>query len=102
MAQLPYERFNLQLSICCPIVLRQVLTLELPYVERIYFLKLASRVPTTALVPDLGMSLDSKSDDKELKEVTPEKSKTCVTAFTKKLVATFQLSRTRCGHISLK
>ena len=51
---------------------------------------------------DLGMSLDSKSADKELKVVTLEKSKSCVTAFTKKLEITFQLSRTRSGHISLK
>ena len=51
--------------------------------------------------PDLGMSLDSKSADKELRAVTPEKSKYCVTAFTKKLVITFQLSRTRSGHIPL-
>ena len=33
--------------------------------------------------PDLGMSLDSKSVYKELKVVTPEKSKDCITAFTK-------------------
>ena len=52
--------------------------------------------------PDLGMSLDSKSADKELKAVTPEKSKSYGTAFTKKLVITFQLLRIRCGHISLK
>ena len=37
------------------------------------------------LAADLGMSLDSKSADKELKVVKPEKSKSCVTAFTKKL-----------------
>jgi len=48
------------------------------------------------------MSLDSKSADKELKVVMPEKSKACVSAFTKKLVTTFQLSRTKSGHISLK
>ena len=36
--------------------------------------------------PDLGMSLDSKSADKELKAVTTEKSKSFVTAFTKKLL----------------
>ena len=54
------------------------------------------------VITDLGMSLDSKSADKELKAVTPEKSKSCVTTFTKKLVTTFQLSRTRRGHISLK
>ena len=42
-------------------------------------------------VPDLGTSIDLKSADKELKAVTPEKSKTCVTAFTKKLVTTLQL-----------
>ena len=41
--------------------------------------------------PDLGTSIDLKSADKELKAVTPEKSKTCVTAFTKKLVTTLQL-----------
>ena len=40
---------------------------------------------------DLGTSIDLKSADKELKAVTPEKSKTCVTAFTKKLVTTLQL-----------
>ena len=55
-----------------------------------------------SLNTDLGESLDSKSAEKELKAVTPEKSKSCVTAFTKKLVTTFQLSRTRSGHISLK
>ena len=38
--------------------------------------------------PDLGISIDLKSADKELKAVTPEKSKTCVTTFTKKLVTT--------------
>ena len=43
------------------------------------------------LVPDLGTSIDLKSAEKELKAVTPEKSKTCVTAFTKKLVTTLQL-----------
>ena len=31
---------------------------------------------------DLGLNLDSKSADKELKAVTPEKSKACVTALT--------------------
>ena len=31
---------------------------------------------------DLALSLDSKSADKEIKVVTPEKSKACVTAFT--------------------
>ena len=40
---------------------------------------------------DLGTSIDLKSADKEMKAVTPEKSKTCVTAFTKKLVTTLQL-----------
>ena len=38
----------------------------------------------TAAVPDLGISIDLKSADKELKAVMPEKSKTYVTAFTKK------------------
>ena len=51
---------------------------------------------------DLGISIDSKSADKKLKAVTPEKGKTCVTAFTKKLVITFQLSRTRKGNFFLK
>ena len=37
------------------------------------------------LQTDLGMSLDSKSADKELKAVTPEKSKSCITTFTKKI-----------------
>ena len=45
------------------------------------------------LKADLGMNLDSKSADKELKAVTPEKSKSFVTTFTKKLVTTFQISR---------
>ena len=44
---------------------------------------------------DLGISIDLKSADKELKVVTHEKSKICVTVFTKRLVTTFQLSRTR-------
>ena len=35
------------------------------------------------MVTDLHISIDSKSADKELKAVTPQKSKTCVTAFTK-------------------
>ena len=43
------------------------------------------------LKPDLGISLDSKLADKELKAVTPEKSKSCATAFIKKFVTTFQL-----------
>ena len=51
---------------------------------------------------DLGTSNDLKSADKELKAVTPEKSKSYFTTFNKKLVTTFQLSRTRSGHISLK
>ena len=59
-----------------------------------------THVKTT--VADLGTSIDLKSADKELKAVTPEKSKTCVTAFTKKLVTNFQLSRTRLGHFFLK
>ena len=50
----------------------------------------------------LGTSIDLGSADKELKAVTPEKSKTCVTAFTKTLVTTFQLSRTRSCHFFLK
>ena len=51
---------------------------------------------------DLGTSIDLKSYDKELKAVMPEKSKTCVTAFIKRLVTNFQLSRTRKGHFFLK
>ena len=51
---------------------------------------------------DLGISINLKSADKELKAVTPEKSKTSVTAFIKMLVTTFQLSRTRKGHFFLK
>ena len=50
---------------------------------------------------DLGLSLESKSAEKELK-ATADKSKASVTTFTKKLVTTFQLPRTRSGHISLK
>ena len=34
---------------------------------------------------DLGLSLDSRSADKEQKAVTPEKSKACVTTFAKKV-----------------
>jgi len=34
-----------------------------------------------------GLSLDSRSTDKELKAVTPDKSKACVTTFTKKVGA---------------
>ena len=34
-----------------------------------------------------GLSLDSRSADKELKAVTPKKSKACVTTFTKKVGA---------------
>ena len=37
-----------------------------------------------SLLSDLGMSLDSKSADKELKMVTHEKAKLALTAFTKK------------------
>ena len=51
---------------------------------------------------DLGTSINLKSSDKELKAVTPEKSKTCVTAFIKRLVTNFQLSRSRKGHFLLK
>ena len=54
------------------------------------------------LKADLGMNLDSKSADKELMAATLEKSKSCVIALTKKLVISFQLSRTKSGHISLK
>ena len=42
------------------------------------------------LETDLGISIDLKSADKEIKAVMPEKSKNCVTAFNKKLVTTFQ------------
>ena len=51
---------------------------------------------------DQGIIIDLKSADKELKAMTPEKSKTCVTAFIKRLVTNFQLSRTRKGHFFLK
>ena len=37
--------------------------------------------------PEGGLGLDSRSADKELKAVTPEKSKVCVTTFTKKIGA---------------
>ena len=49
---------------------------------------------------DQGFSLDSKSVEKELKAATPKKSEACVTAFTKKLVKTYQWLRTWSGHIS--
>ena len=51
---------------------------------------------------DQGTSINLKSSDKELKAVTPEKSKTCVTAFIKRLVTNFQLSRSRKGHFLIK
>ena len=38
---------------------------------------------------DLGTSIDLKSVDKEVKAVTPEKSKICVTAFIERLVTNF-------------
>ena len=57
-------------------------------------IKSCSEEPLT----DLDMSIESKSADKELKAVTSEKSKSCATAFTKKLLITFQLSRTRSGQ----
>ena len=44
--------------------------------------------PIFRLESELSMSLDSKSADKELKAVTPEKSKAYVTTFTKMLVTT--------------
>ena len=79
------------------------------YEKRLHFVLQGHAVPplkdqniSHSSKADLGMSLDSKSADKELKVVTPEKSKSCVTAFKKKLVTTFQLSRTRSGHIFLK
>ena len=53
-------------------------------------------------MPDLGISIDLKSADRKLKAVTPEKSKTCGTTFTKKLVTSFQLSGARKGHFFLK
>ena len=34
---------------------------------------------------DLGLSFDSKSADKKLKGVTPEKNKACVTGYFKKV-----------------
>ena len=59
---------------------------------------LSSLVEHKTFCPDLGMGLNSKSADKDLKVVMPEKSKACVTAFTKKLVTTFQLMWTNSGH----
>ena len=53
-------------------------------------------------IADLGTSIDLKSADKELKAVTPEKRKACIPAFSKELVTTLRLSRTRSGHISLQ
>jgi len=50
----------------------------------------------------MGINIDLKSADKELKAVKPEKSKTFVTTFTKKLVTTFLLPRAKSGHIFLK
>ena len=61
-----------------------------------------SQTILTAFLTDLGISINLKSADKDLKAVTPEKSKTCVTAFIKRLVTNFQLSRTRKGHFFLK
>ena len=40
---------------------------------------------------DLDLSLDLRSADKDLKAVTPDKSKACVTTFTKNLVTKYQL-----------
>ena len=47
------------------------------------------------------MSFDSKSDDKELKAVTPEKNKSCVTAFTKKLVTIIRYQEPKVVIFSL-
>ena len=54
------------------------------------------------ILSDLGLSFDSKSANKEVEVVTPEKSKACITTFTKKMVTTFLLLKNRRGHISQK
>ena len=41
----------------------------------------------SSLTSEGGLSLDSRSADKEQKAVTPEKSKACVTTFAKKVGA---------------
>ena len=50
---------------------------------KVYFM---GRIIVTSFMADLGLSLDSKLAGKELKVVTPEKSKACVTTFIRKLV----------------
>ena len=49
---------------------------------------------------DLGLSLDSKSADKELKVATPEKSKACITAFTKKVGNNFPVTKNQMWSYS--
>ena len=66
---------------------------------KVYFM---GRLIVTSFMADLGLSLGSKLAGKEVKVVTPEKSKACVTTFTKKLVTAIQLSSARSTHISLK
>ena len=46
--------------------------------------------------------LDSRSADKELNTVKPEKSKACVTTFGKKVGAKYQLLSNSSGPISLR
>ena len=48
-----------------------------------------------------GLSLDSRSADKEKKALTPEKSKAFVLPLPKKLEPKYQLLTTRSGRISL-
>ena len=47
--------------------------------------------------PDLGINIDSKSADKQLKAMMPEKSKTRVTAFTKKVGNYFPVFKNQKG-----
>ena len=42
-----------------------------------------------------GLSLDSRSADKELKAVTPEKNKDCVTPFIKKVGNNFLVTKNK-------
>ena len=64
---------------------------------KIYFM---GRLIVTSFMEDLGLSLDSKLAGKELKVVTPEKRKACITTFTKKVGNNLPVSKTRSDHIS--
>ena len=49
-----------------------------------------------------GVSLDSRSADKELKVVTPEKSKACVTTFAIKVGAKIPVAQNqKCSYFTL-